>query len=139
MSGKGSPVITSIIYCRRVINAKQLNFYAKTLKKGLLKSLSLRAGSQSVPLLTAIILLFSITPIGFRQQRDKLLFAGMAGDKCVTMACNYRNTFGFSLWNDCHWQSSYFDSLRDAPHTVSLPYTNRFLTHWRGSAQGSLV
>ena len=67
--------------------------------------------------------------IGLTQQTDRLLFAGMAGGKCVTMACNYRNTFGFSLWNDCHWQSSYFDSLRDAPHTVSLPRANCCLTH----------
>ena len=69
----------------------------------------------------------------------QLLFAGMAGGKCVTMACNYRNTIGFSLWNDCHWQSSYFDSLRDAPHTVSLPRANCCLLNWRGSALGSLV
>ena len=32
--------------------------------------------------------------VGFRQQSDKLLFAGMAGCKCVTMACDYRNTIG---------------------------------------------
>ena len=53
------------------------------------------------------------------QRTDKLLFAGMAGGKCVTMACNNRNTIG-----GC---------------SVSLPFANRFLTHWRGSAQGSLV
>ena len=32
--------------------------------------------------------------IRFIQQSDKLLFAGMAGCKCVTMACNNRNTIG---------------------------------------------
>ena len=52
--------------------------------------------------------------VAFSQQSDKLLFAGMAGGKCVTMACNNRNTIG-----GC---------------PVSLPFANRFLTHWRGSA-----
>ena len=74
-----------------------------------------------------------------REEDRKLLFAGMAGGKCVTTDSNCRSTIGFSLWSDYHWQSSYFDSLRDAPHSVSLPFANRFLTHWRGSAQGSLV
>ena len=87
----------------------------------------------------SVAAIYFLMLIDLIQQTDKLLFDGMAGGKFVTMACNCRNTIGFSLWNDCHWQSSYFDSLRDAPHTVSLPYTNRFLTHWRGSAQGSLV
>ena len=35
--------------------------------------------------------------IDFQKQGGKLLFAGMAGCKCVTMACDYRNTIGFSL------------------------------------------
>ena len=48
------------------------------------------------------------------QPTDKLLFAGMAGGKCVTMACNNRNTIG-----GC---------------SVSLPCANRCLAHWRGSA-----
>ena len=55
--------------------------------------------------------------IEFRQESDKLLFTGMAGGKCVTAACNCRNTFG--------------------GHSVSLPYANRCLPHWRGSALGS--
>ena len=57
--------------------------------------------------------------IGFRQQSEKLMFAGMAGGKFVTTACNRRNTFG-----GC---------------SVSLPRGNRCLMHWLGSAQGSLV
>ena len=52
--------------------------------------------------------------VAFSQQSDKLLFAGMAGGKFVTMAGNNRNTIG-----GC---------------SVSLPCANRFLTHWRGSA-----
>ena len=32
--------------------------------------------------------------ISFHQISDKLLFAGMAGGKCVTTACNDRNTIG---------------------------------------------
>ena len=50
--------------------------------------------------------------------RPNLNFAGMAGGKCVTMACNNRNTIG-----GC---------------SVSLPFANRFLTHWRGSAKAPL-
>ena len=47
--------------------------------------------------------------IRFIQQSDKLLFAGMAGCKFVTMACDYRNTIG--------------------GHSVSLPRANCCLTH----------
>ena len=57
--------------------------------------------------------------IDLMQQTDKLVFAGMAGGKCVTTACNCRKTIG--------------------GHSVSLPYANRCLPHWHGSAQGSLV
>ena len=67
----------------------------------------------------SVAAIYFLMLIDLIQQTDKLLFDGMAGGKFVTMACNCRNTIG--------------------GHSVSLPYTNRFLTHWRGSAQGSLV
>ena len=55
--------------------------------------------------------------IGFRQQSEKLMFAGMAGGKFVTTACNYRNTIGgvLGIVSCANWR----------------------LTHWRGSALGS--
>ena len=57
--------------------------------------------------------------LNLTQQGDKLLFAGMAGGKCVTTACKCRNTIG--------------------GYSVTLPCGNRCLMRWRGSAHGSLV
>ena len=39
---------------------------------------------------------FALTADALRKytKKEKLLFAGMAGCKCVTMACNNRNTIG---------------------------------------------
>ena len=48
------------------------------------------------------------------QQTDKLLFAGMAGCKCVTVTSNCRNTFG-GLGIDTQWKSLLAALARERP------------------------